>query len=227
MANHHPTPELLTAFSAGSLPLSHALCVSTHVESCGECRTHLQRLDCIGAELMENLAPIPTTPESLKSAVLARLDQQPVAPEATDATTEIKKSAFDSAIPKALRQFAPKGFDALNWHHLSPAIEAVKLCTDSDGAKVEILRIKPGAAVPTHTHTGDEYTLLLAGSFSDDTGLYKKNDFIVRDGRHNHRPVATKDQVCLCLTVTEAPIQFTGFFSRWLNPFLRRAHYSA
>lgn len=219
MANHHPTPELLTAFSAGSLPLSHALCVSTHVESCGECRTHLQRLDCIGAELMENLTP-PATPDSLKNAVLARLDQQPTAsePTATPATT------FDPAVPKALRQFAPNGYAALDWYHLSPAIEAVKLCTDSDGAKVEILRIKPGAAVPTHTHTGDEYTLLLAGSFSDDTGLYKKNDFIVRDGRHRHRPVATKDQACLCLTVTEAPIQFTGFFSRWLNPLMRRAH---
>jgi len=30
--------------------------------------------------------------------------------------------------------------------------------------------------------------------------------------------------VCICLAVTEAPIQLTGLFGRLLNPFIRRSY---
>ena len=39
-----------------------------------------------------------------------------------------------------------------------------------------------------------------------------------------HTPVATLDRECICLAVTEGPIQLTGFLGRLLNPFLRRSH---
>ncbi|WP_235015397.1 hypothetical protein [Oceanicoccus sp. KOV_DT_Chl] len=78
MANHHPASELLTAFSAGSLPLSHALCVSTHVEQCRDCNANLQRLNAIGAQLMAGLQPAATTSPELKSNVMAMLDEAPV-----------------------------------------------------------------------------------------------------------------------------------------------------
>ena len=33
-ANKHPQDELMAAYSAGSLPLSQALCISAHLEHC-------------------------------------------------------------------------------------------------------------------------------------------------------------------------------------------------
>ncbi|ARN73430.1 ChrR family anti-sigma-E factor [Oceanicoccus sagamiensis] len=217
MANHHPAPELLTAFSAGSLQLSHALCVSTHLERCDECRANLMRLNSMGAKMMEDLKPARAS-EDLKSSVLAMLDDAPKEEPAV-----INR---DSRIPRALQQFIPDDYDSLQWHHVSPSIQAAKLVTDSNGSKVEMLRIKPGGQVPSHTHTGDEYTLLLEGSFSDESGIYKEGDFVVRDGRHKHKPMVTEDKECICLTVTDAPIEFTGFFTRWLNPILRRDHFA-
>ena len=71
---------------------------------------------------------------------------------------------------------------------------------------------------------GDEYTVILEGSFSDEAGLYHKGDFLLRDASHEHTPVATLDKYCICLAVTEAPIQLTGFFGRLLNPFIRRSY---
>ena len=87
-----------------------------------------------------------------------------------------------------------------------------------------MLRIKPGGTSSTHTHMADEYTVILEGSFSDESGLYHKGDFLMRDSRHKHTPVATRDRECICLAVTEGPIQLTGFFGRLLNPLLRRSH---
>jgi putative transcriptional regulator len=219
MANHHPAPELLTAFSAGNLQLSHALCVSTHLERCDECRSNLLRLNTIGANMMEQLQPAKAS-ESLRNSVLAMLDD---AEEEAEAPVVINR---DSRVPRALQQFITDGYDSLKWHHVSPSIQAAKLCTDSNGSKVEMLRIKPGGQVPNHTHTGDEYTILLEGSFSDESGVYNEGDFVVRDGRHKHQPMVTKDRECICLTVTDAPIAFTGFFTRWLNPILRRDHFA-
>ena len=66
--------------------------------------------------------------------------------------------------------------------------------------------------------------MILEGSFSDESGLYRQGDFMVKDASDQHTPVATQDRECICLAVTEGPIQFTGFFSRMINPLLRRAY---
>jgi len=84
--------------------------------------------------------------------------------------------------------------------------------------------IRPGGTSNTHTHMGDEYTVILEGSFSDEAGLYHKGDFLLRDASDQHTPVATLDKYCICLAVTEAPIQLTGFFGWLLNPFIRRSY---
>jgi putative transcriptional regulator len=214
MARHHPAPELLTAFSAGSLPLSHALCVSTHIERCQECQINVQRLNSFGAKMFEAL-PTHAVSENLKARVFEQLDTTVTAPEPMRANRH-------SRIPKALQQFISGDYDSLKWKHASSSIKVAGLCVDNNGARVEMVRIKPGGKVATHTHTGDEYTVVLEGSFSDEQGLYAEGDFIVRDGSHRHKPIASKDKECVCLTVTDAPIEFTGFIFRWLNPFIRR-----
>lgn len=223
MTNHHPAPELLTAFSAGSLQLSQAICVSTHIEHCDICSTNLRRLNSMGAALFESQQPQPVS-ERLKDAVLAQLDQTPMEVTETLTTTTTTATEYQGSIPRALRQFIPQSYDDLHWEILSPSIRTATLWTDTNGARVEMLRIKPGGKVATHTHTGDEYTVILEGSFSDETGVYRRGDFVLRDGKHQHKPVATKDRECICLTVTDAPIRFTGFFARLLNPFVRKRY---
>eukprot|EP00494_Astrolonche_serrata_P004603 UN04617 len=37
----NPADELLASYSAASLPLSHALCISVHVEHCDRCADKL------------------------------------------------------------------------------------------------------------------------------------------------------------------------------------------
>jgi putative transcriptional regulator len=216
--SNHPADELLAAYSAGSLPLSQALCIAAHLEHCHSCMHELQQLNRVGTELMQQLEPAPTA-EHLKQDLLARLDS--LEDDIPDTTTTV---AADSSIPRCLRQFVASDYQSLRWKRVSPGIQTVELCRDSNGARVELLKIKPGSSAVTHSHSGDEYTVILEGSFSDEYGLYRQGDFVVKHVDDRHTPVATLDRECICLAVTEGPIQLTGFLGRLLNPFLRRSH---
>ncbi len=213
----HPEYELLAAYSAGSLPLSQALCISAHLEHCQDCRRQLRRLNRVGSELLQQIKPAqPST--DLKNRLLDKLDSL------TDESADEQPNLTDPSIPRCLHQFIDKGYAELPWKRVSPDIHSVELCRDNNGAKVELLKIDPGGSATTHTHLGDEYTVILEGSFSDDSGLYSQGDFVVKGPNDRHRPVATQDRPCICLAVTEGPIQFTGLFSRLLNPFIRRSY---
>lgn len=228
---HHPSSEQLTAFAAASLPLSQGLAISSHLEYCAECRRDLERLERLGGELFEALKPLEPS-EALRSKVFAQLDEAPQGEQLGERVAETGEAMVNSAaslaankdIPRCLHQFIPRTYQDLDWRRVSPSIESAELCRDGNGAKVELLRIKPGGSAATHTHLGDEHTVILTGSFSDEDGLYGTGSFITRNSRHKHTPVATQDGECICLAITEAPIQFTGFFSRWLNPLMRRSH---
>ena len=222
MTNHHPNEELLMAYSASSLPISQALCVSTHLEFCEQCRSHTQKLNSIGGLLLESLAPKAGS-SKLKGQVMALLDE----PRQTQAarpckTAEVASNTF--LIPRPLRQFMSDGYDSLAWGWTAPDIYTSEICRDDNGAQVSLLRINPGGDVGKHSHTGDEYTVILSGSFSDEDGIYLAGDFLIRDKHQQHRPVASKDCACICLTSVEAPIQFTGFFRRWLNPLICKSY---
>lgn len=216
-ATNHPDEELLAAYSAGSLPLSQALCVSAHLEHCQSCGQTLQRLNRVGSELMQQLKPARASDE-LKNRLLDSLDSL------TEATPAEEAQSVNPSIPRCLHQFIERDYDDLRWKRVSTDIHSVELCRDSNGAKVELLKIRPGGSATTHTHLGDEYTVILEGSFSDEAGLYRKGDFMVRGTSDQHTPVATLDRECICLAVTEGPVQFTGFISRLLNPFIRRSY---
>lgn len=225
--NHHPDSELLAAYAAGSLPLSQALCVSAHIEMCHECKTNSRRLNNLGGFVFEQSDREKVSHE-LKAKVLAQLDKSPdkaPSPERTPVKrAEENTEGNNSHIPRSLKQFIPTTFENLHWKRVSPSIKQAHLCTDSDGSQIALLSIKAGGKAGHHTHLGEELTMILKGAFSDETGIFQKGDFMLRNDNHKHRPIATKDGECICLTVLNAPIQFTGYFNRWLNPILRRNH---
>lgn len=229
MINYHPSIEILTDYAAGSLPLAHSLCVSTHLEHCNECQQQIRKLETLGAHLFDQGHTEPRQLSNLKDSFFKRLTEEPE--DLLESSQANKKPVNedvmqwdDYKIPNSLRQFITKGYNELNWMRLSPSFKIATLYNEEGGAQVALTRIKAGAHMPVHTHTGDEITLVLQGAFSDESGVYRKGDFINRDASHKHQPIVTKDAECICLTVLDAPIEFTGWFARLLNPLIRRYH---
>jgi putative transcriptional regulator len=216
---HHPELERLSLFSAGSLFLSESLCISAHIEECAQCRSTIQHLDQVGSELLTQLDRTPVS-DDLKFRVLNQLDK--IDEARLIETTIPDRPPINSNLPRCLQAFIDADYSNMDWKRLSPHISSVELCRDSNAARVELLKIRPGGTSNTHTHLGNEYTVILKGSFSDENGIYQKGDFIARDENHTHTPVASLNKDCICLAVTEAPVQLTGWFGRLFNPMLRR-----
>jgi len=229
---HHPSDQQLIEYAAGSLPLSRALCVSAHLEHCPHCQQNYQRLQALGGIQMQSMADKPVS-TSLKDKVLAAIKTDAANDHSDNCKPALAASASvlppsshraQSNIPHCLKKFVPDNFASLNWRKISPTVSLTELTTEGNGAKAALVRVKAGGQMSHHSHTGDEITVVLQGSFSDEEGFYRQGDFVFRDSAHKHKPIATNDQDCICLIVLDGPIQFTGFFSRLLNPFLRLSH---
>jgi putative transcriptional regulator len=208
---HHPSEELLLDHATGALAEAQALVVATHLALCPRCRADFAALEAMGAGLMEAGGP-QAFDEALLEGALARLgEQEPPAEPAANG------SAWP---PRPLRDYLPAGLDALPWRMRLPGVHGCPL-EGVAGGKVEMLRIQPGRAVPNHTHRGVEMTLVLEGGYSDELGHFGRGDVCVADGSITHRPHADRGPDCVCLTVTDGVLRFSGPFGWIVNPLQR------
>jgi putative transcriptional regulator len=104
------------------------------------------------------------------------------------------------------------------WKKLAGGINQASVTLD-DQTQCEFLYMKPGSQVPVHKHQGSEVTLVLDGSFSDESGHYKQSDFVVRTASDMHKPAS--EEGCLCFAVLDSPLTFTEGLARLLNPLIR------
>lgn len=208
---HHPEHAWLEQYAAGTVPLSVALSVATHLSFCAECRRQIELLQSVGGALFEQLPAAPV-PDDLLQRVLARIDNE---------TPAADSAAPAGDVPAPLRRLVPGGYDALRWSTLLPRVRGALLRTGDRSFRSMLHRVQPGGGVPRHDHRGLELTVVLRGSFSDEFGVYGPGDFIERAPGARHHPVAALNAECICLTVQQAPVRFTGWLWRWLNPLLR------
>ena len=214
MISKHPSAELLVEYTSGALSIAPAISVTTHLQFCDECSQVTESLANIGGELLETSGSIPVS-EDLLDQVLACLDESENEP-----TPERPNQAIDglvTALPKYIQKILPD--ENLRWRFLSPSIRTATISVGEEVHELALHKIKAGGRAPEHNHRGDEITVVLTGSFSDEDGIYHPGDFIVRKAGEIHRPSAAQHKECICLSVLEAPIQLTGM-KRVFSPFL-------
>lgn len=210
--NHHPDHDWLEQYAAATLPAPLALIVAVHLCYCSSCRREVEALQALGGALFEQLAPV-AVGDGLFERVMQRIDTAPAQPVvATAAATDV---------PKPLRRLIPAGFDALSWNWALPSLRVASLDSGDSRYQLALHRIAPGGSVAVHDHRGLELTQVLRGSFSDEDGIYGDGDFLQREPGQRHRPQATQNEECICLTLQAAPVRFTGPLMRLLNPLLR------
>lgn len=213
MISAHATPELLAAHADGTLSDGMALLVASHLTFCPACRDRLRRFETIGGTLLRDGAAVTPAPDSL-SRVLARLDEPepaPVAPPLADDP--------GSPLPAPLRARIGVPSHDIRWAFRLPGLSEYRL-DGFEGEEVSLLRARPGVRILSHTHTGDEATLVLTGKLSDGGRTYARGDVSLADEKHDHRPEIVGDEICICLVVLSGPMRFTGPVGRALN-FLR------
>jgi len=113
------------------------------------------------------------------------------------------------------------------WIQVARGISDQKVNIKDKQYTSRLIHIKAGTKIPSHTHHGEEITVVLKGSFSDEYGTYKPGDFLLRDGAYQHSPYADSD--CICYAISDAPLHYTGFFGpifNWFNNRFEKKYYS-
>ena len=222
MVNHHPDQFLLTDYAAGSVEPALALPISVHLNYCAQCRSEARELNHLGAQLFTESDPIPVADDAL-STIMAVIDCDHESSRNSDQAAEInlRQQDQEGELPPHLNQLVPNGLDQLKWKNMTRSLSVSRLKFGDSTHEVSLHHIKAGSNVPEHTHRGNEATVVLKGSFSDQDGVYQPGDFILRTPADQHSPVASEYEDCLCLSVQDAPIKFVGTFSRLLNPLMR------
>lgn len=217
MITHHPPLELIFDYATGSLPEPVALVVASHAALCGSCQDQIRAVENVGGALLSSIEPAEVDDDALES-VMARLDEPEVRVAQSEAAADVDTTRV---APEPLLPYLGRGLAHLAWRGVGRMFEEVPLKLTVQGFKASMMRLKPGAEMPMHTHRGTEYTLILAGGYKDNGEQYLRGDFAVNDSSNEHRPIVDTDDFCLCLVVLDAPVKLTGVLGRLVNPFLR------
>ncbi len=217
--SRHPAPdELLLDYAAGALPDGPALAVALHVALDPKSQRMVDRLNAVGGALIERV-PVPDVcaiEDTVLERALARLDEVPVEPR--PAAPGRRHQVFDWAPAPLVPHLRP----GMDWRRVMGKFDEIRLDLPGDFHRVSLLRLESGRGLPEHKHAGYEYTVVLQGGYTDETGNYGVGDFAVGPGDHRHEPIADPGEPCVALIVVENPIVLTGPWGRWLNPLVSR-----
>lgn len=209
--SHHPDDASLATFAAGGSPQNFSCVMQLHLDQCPRCRERVAQ-----AEQLASLFLCEPGEERLsthsKSRLMAMLDAEP------DLET-VPDSVESAAMPALLRNWNRASADQLPWRRIAPGIKQIRF-PDVFG-DLYLLRIAPGTCLPEHGHAGGEMTMVLSGSYSDEIGRFTPGNVADLDDSVEHQPIADRNEDCICLVATDAPLRFKALvprlFQRLLN----------
>jgi putative transcriptional regulator len=211
---------MLADYASGAIDACNGLAIAAHLEICSRCRTRVEKIEQQYSEqqlVLDEPLSDPQTSEfdNMLAAIMDLPKDVTPLPEVQEAVIEVNGRSF--VLPKALSRLSGQ---ISGWNSYGGKVYSAKLDVD-EPARMNLLYISKGVAVPQHTHKGSESTLVLHGSFSDENGRYTPGDFIVADDEVKHAPYTEADEDCLCLTVLTEPLIFTQGVARIFNMFGR------
>lgn len=221
MIQHHPDDNMLTEFASGSLAWALGISLSAHLQLCPRCRERVSGLNKLGGTILSQSVAEPVAENSFTD-LMARIRRQPAAPEPglQPLHPVYQRHPLLKSLPKVIARLLPKD-GSLKWQRASISLKIARLLTGQQQYEVLFQHMRSGGTVFEHDHKGVEVTLVLQGSFSDEDGIYHEGDFLVRQPGDIHKPTATLNQDCLCLSVAEAPVHITGVVGKLVNPFVK------
>lgn len=212
--HHHPSDESLLRYAAGQLPAGPSVVVATHLETCPACHARLAAFAALGGRMIEDIAPERMAPDALAD-VMSRIDAREAAPP--PAPRRVPHHRVDIALPRALQRC-----DTGPWRWFGPGVRMSRVTIpEAPKARLTLLRVGPGRALPEHGHSGLEFTQVLTGSFTDELGHYRPGDLAEMDAEVEHQPIVDRGGECICLAAFDGQMVLSGLVGRLMQPFVK------
>lgn len=220
--SHHVSDALLMDYASGTLEESWSIAVATHLALCPSCRQRLSTMEDLGGALIDRLEPdiSPESDDASWLAVRGAVLSESEAPKTAPKTPEQDAVPAAGAVPEPLRSYLGADYDKLKWRPLGLGAYHYPIPTGDKSISTRLLRIPAGKPVPEHGHGGRELTLVLRGSFRDGDDLFGAGDLEEADEHLEHQPIATEEEDCICLAVTDSPLKFRSRIVSLLQPLL-------
>jgi putative transcriptional regulator len=208
LPNHHIDDDMLLTYAAGTLGEAASVMTAAHLALCPHCRARVMAAEAVGGALLDDIAPVAMDVGS----ILDRLDE-------SEAPRPKKAAAGDGLLPSAVRGYMSGDMSALRWSFVQPGVRFAELLVDDTGARMGLMRTKPGASITPHGHSGEELTLCLSGGYSCDGQGYRRGDLQSVDESTTHTLTTDPDGECLSLVMIRGPIRPTNWIARILRHF--------
>ena len=213
--HHHLDAATLVGYSAGALPTAFSAVVSAHLSVCAACREQRLDADSIGGHLLRQQEGA-MLPASSRQAMLARLADEP----ASLMTTTAGRQHRPDTLPEPLWPYFGETYSALRWRLIGPGVHHIRALGVHDG-HLMLLRVAPGRSLPMHSHGGNELTMILQGAYDDSLGHFAPGDVADLDCDVEHQPITSTGLPCVCVAATDAPLRFSGWLARRLQPLFK------
>jgi len=191
---HHPSDDILRAYSAGTLPAGFDLVAGAHVQFCSRCQLASRVFENLAGAALEQAKPAALSDDALAVTMERLLEPEPEKGEARTL----------NALLKTARR-----------RRVAPGVWVAAVNTPHErGDRVYLLGAKPGVATAKHSHEGYEFTQILRGALDDGEFVYRPGDFVACDGSITHHPHATGDEECVCFIATHGRLTPASWIGR-------------
>ena len=204
--NNQVLDALLVDYAAGALSQPLEILIETHLAMNPESAKTMQMLMHLGGILLEECEPVSLSEDALDKVMSAIAEDEEPLQKVTHSE--------NSFLPRPISDYIPDLTCTKSWRSAGIGIARHDVKFSQSDMRATIYRIQPSRAVPSHSHTGSEITLVLAGGFSDESGTFGPGDIAVQEAGEVHKPIADADGECIVFAVNEGDIRLAGPFGR-------------
>jgi putative transcriptional regulator len=209
---YHPGGGWLMDYARGNLSPAFERLIGGHLLACVQCRDDLRLAENIGADFMLGNEPAVTrlTADDIFNST-----------QATPTLDFLSTSTIPADLDFAtlVSSYLRVNLASLPWRGIGDTIAVAKLRDDA-GDRLWLLRARPGAVLPRHTHHGNELTLVLQGAYVVGDRVFSAGALEDADEETVHQPIVTTVGECLCLAAATGPLKFEGWIARLAQRYL-------
>jgi putative transcriptional regulator len=202
----HLDDSTLMSFAAGSLPAALSVVAAAHIAVCPRCRDEVAMMELVGGALIGSLA----------GAAMRELPPAPEVERGRPAPAPARAAA-GGEVPLPVASLVGNDLDALRWRWVGRG-SWIRRVPFAGGGQLHLFKCASNVMLPEHGHEGSELTLVLRGTLSDSTGLYRPGDVCDLDESIEHAPTAGSEG-CICVVAQDRRVRFRSLIVRLARPW--------
>jgi len=202
--------DAITEYAAGTLSPAKHMIVACQSEIAKAVAERVAFQEDIAASLIEETKPQSLSPLFMGNVLAALPEQESVNENQVDAPV-------NGLAPKSLRHMLGHGLKELKWKSLVPGVAVHDILGNrktKEGERLYLLKAKGGMRMPEHSHTGEEWTLILTGSYTIGDKRFARGDLHIEDETETHSPHIDEGEDCICLVMTQGPLKMQGWLPK-------------